>query len=85
MTQSDQFDSVPFGPPPATNTEMAGFGAAGTTAGAVRIMLKGSRTLVDPNDGKDVAYVECSVSSATQAIQALRQAIGDARLIGRRL
>jgi hypothetical protein len=79
---SDQRDVIRYGPPPATDASTAAFGAAPVRAGnakrgGVRIMLKGFE-LIGP-EGEPIAYADVEIASAVQAVQALRQAIEEAR------
>jgi hypothetical protein len=76
-----EHDVIRYGPPPATDAGTAAFGAAPVRAGnakGVRIMLKGFELMSAP-DGEAIAYAEVEIAGAVQAVQALRQAIEEAR------
>lgn len=75
------FDTVPDGPPPEIAPGEVAFGASPVEVGGrhgVRLMLKGFLVTIDEH-GAPVAFVEVSVPNAVQSVQAIRQAIVEAR------
>lgn len=83
LSVMSQSDNIEHGPPPPDELGIGAFGTraithdGGRTAG-VRIMLKGFSVMSD-DAGEPIAYIEARLPTVVQAVQALRQAIGDAR------
>jgi hypothetical protein len=74
-----QSDALQHGPPPPAD-EGAAFGTRAVRVNGrigVRIMLRGFDVMTDR--GGPIAFVEIQIPSAVQAVQALRQAVNDAR------